>query len=642
MANLENNESFFREDIQGLRGLSILAVIIFHFFPKLLPNGFLGVDLFFIISGYLITNIIIRDIKKNNFNIFNFYLKRFKRIYPAILILLLVFSLISLFFLLPIDLKNFFNSIIATLFFIPNIYFWFNGGYFGAISDLKPMLHMWSLGVEIQFYIFFPIFLIFLFKFLKKKIILLFILVIIFSYILNLYLINIDGANLAFFMLPNRIWEFLIGGLVAIIPIIRLKSSLHLISCYFFLIILFSVIIFDLYVSAILRSTLLILSSSFIIYLGRTNQSNHFSFLRNKILFFFGKISYSLYLWHWPILVLAKYYFVRSLYIYESFSFLLISIIISYINFNLIENYFRFKVNFFFLKIYSLITITIIIFIFLINNLNNSFPQRFKKEILNISDSIGTNYRCEKTTYIIFGGSRACKIRNESYKDQNIPTVALLGNSHAQMYGYAFENLVNKLPINGIIIPLNNCLPTISYNISKDCMIKANENLLSIINSSEIKIVVIALTWDHKYLIDKSYNIVKNQPDIFLASSLYDLVLDLRKYGKKSIVIGPISLPEYNFSSVVSRNIYFERNIKFKTFNNFKEFEFKYHNIFKYLANKEHLTLLKPHEIQCKDNLHCNFLIDGKSIFSDDNHLSKHGSLIFEDLLLKNLIKKLD
>jgi hypothetical protein len=219
--------------------------------------------------------------------------------------------------------------------------------------------------------------------------------------------------------------------------------------------------------------------------------------------------------------------------------------------------------------------------------------------------------------------------------------VALLGNSHAQMYGYAFEDIIKRLPINGIIIPLNNCLPITTHNISKDCMIKAKKNLSNIIEDDKIKVVIIALTWDHKYLLDKFYNIKEKNIDFLLASSLYDLVLDLKKNNKKSLIIGPLSLPGYNFSSEASRNIHFERNKNFKTFNDFNDFKSKYYNILNYLESKNDINLIKPHEIQCENNFKCSFLIDGKSIFSDDNHLSKYGSLIFTDLLLNNLVKKI-
>jgi hypothetical protein len=500
---------------------------------------------------------------------------------------------------------------------------------------------MWSLGVEIQFYIFFSIFLILLFRYFKKNIIFLFILCIIFSYLINLYLIAIDGANLAFFMLPNRIWEFLFGGLVAIVPNVRIQTLLHLIIYYFFLIILLFLLILDLNISHILRSTFFILSLFFVIYFGNCNN-NYYSFLKNKILLFFGKISFSFYLWHWPILVLTKYYFVRSLYFHESFIFLLISFLISYLNWYFIENYFRFKSSFAYLTRYSFLTIFLIMVMYMINNLYNSFPQRFTKEILNISDSIGTNYRCEKIKYTIFGGSKACVITNDKYKNDNVYTVALLGNSHAQMYGYAFEDIIKSLPINGIIIPLNNCLPTTTYNISKDCMIKAKKNLHRIIEDDKIKIVIIALTWDHKYLLDESYNETLDNTVILLASSLYDLVLDLKKNNKKSFIIGPLSLPGFNFSSEASRNIYFEKNKSFKTSNDFKDFQSKYYNVLNYLESKDDVNLIKPHELQCKYNLQCSFLIGGKSIFSDDNHLSKYGSLIFKDLLLNNLVKKMN
>tara|TARA_Y100001958_G_C20833084_1_gene283000 strand:- start:35 stop:523 length:489 start_codon:yes stop_codon:yes gene_type:complete len=158
----------FRADIQSLRGLAVLLVILFHFFPNTFPRGYLGVDMFFVISGYLMSKIINEKIN-TKFSLLKFYLSRLKRILPSLLLVVLVISFISLYLLLPSDFDNLYNSVKFTFLLIPNIYFWINGGYFGLVDELKPLLHLWSIGVEFQFYFFIPIFYIFFYKIFKIK-----------------------------------------------------------------------------------------------------------------------------------------------------------------------------------------------------------------------------------------------------------------------------------------------------------------------------------------------------------------------------------------------------------------------------------------------------------------------------------------
>ena len=147
----------FRQDINILRGISILLVVIFHFFPKNLPNGYLGVDVFFIISGFLITLGILKEKERNNFSYIEFYKRRIHRIIPAVLAMLIIVTIFEFFVLLPSDLMKYASSLEATLLFVSNIHFFLNGGYFGGNDELKPLLHMWSLSIEEQFYILFPV-----------------------------------------------------------------------------------------------------------------------------------------------------------------------------------------------------------------------------------------------------------------------------------------------------------------------------------------------------------------------------------------------------------------------------------------------------------------------------------------------------
>ena len=157
-----------RVDIDFLRGIAVISVIIFHLDPGFFPRGYLGVDLFFVISGYLITKSILKSYQSNSFKFSEFYLRRIKRILPVLLVVLFISSFFALIILLTSDLKKFTESLISSLGFVSNFYFWITGGYFATNNQLKPLLHLWSLSVEEQFYLFYPIFLYIIFKFFKS------------------------------------------------------------------------------------------------------------------------------------------------------------------------------------------------------------------------------------------------------------------------------------------------------------------------------------------------------------------------------------------------------------------------------------------------------------------------------------------
>src|ERR1035438_687802 len=153
----DSHQTGYRSDIDGLRAVAVLSVIAYHLSPGILPGGYLGVDIFFVLSGYLITNVIWREALNRKFSIVRFYERRIRRILPALVVLLIVVSACAAALLLPIDLKGFAKSVFATLTFVANIYFWRDTDYFAQLAEEKPLLHVWSLGVEEQFYIIFPL-----------------------------------------------------------------------------------------------------------------------------------------------------------------------------------------------------------------------------------------------------------------------------------------------------------------------------------------------------------------------------------------------------------------------------------------------------------------------------------------------------
>ena len=198
----------YKPHIDGLRAISVIAVIFFHLDPEFISGGFIGVDVFFVISGYLISKIIIIKIDNNDFKISKFFIARARRILPMLFFILLIFFPLS-FFLLPYKLINISESVLSSLFFLSNLLFYWESGYFGEAIDLKPFIHVWSLSVEEQFYLIFPIFCIF---FYNKKNLFIFILTITFftSLIISSTLGN-TYPNANFFLAPSRVWEISAG-----------------------------------------------------------------------------------------------------------------------------------------------------------------------------------------------------------------------------------------------------------------------------------------------------------------------------------------------------------------------------------------------------------------------------------------------
>ena len=221
----------YRPEIDGLRGIAVLPVILFHAGFSLFQGGYVGVDIFFVVSGYLITSIILKDLETNNFSFLNFYQRRARRILPALIVILLI-SLTFCFILPPDDLKNFCKSIISSLTFWSNFQFSFESGYFATPSEYKPLLHTWSLSIEEQFYITYPIFFAFFYKINKKLLLFLLTFILIISLFFSQWGGNINFSYpylekklffysetfLSTFMMPfGRVWELAVGGVSSIL-----------------------------------------------------------------------------------------------------------------------------------------------------------------------------------------------------------------------------------------------------------------------------------------------------------------------------------------------------------------------------------------------------------------------------------------
>jgi peptidoglycan/LPS O-acetylase OafA/YrhL len=298
----------YRPDIDGLRAVAVLSVLLYHL--RLPPSGgFVGVDIFFTISGFLIGSILLRETADRRFTFAGFYERRIRRICPALFVMMFVSSLVAYRYLLPPEFEDFAHSLLSAAFSFSNIYFWQSSGYFDAPAQGKPMLHTWSLAVEEQFYICLPIFLVLVRRFAPRRLDLSIYAVALISFAISIY-----GAfhypTASFYLLHARAWELLLGTILALESCPRPTNQLtrNCAGIAGAALILFAMILYtDKTPFPGIAALPPCLGAALIIASGRNSSNLVGRLLSLKPVVFLGLISYSLYLWHWPVIVFASF-----------------------------------------------------------------------------------------------------------------------------------------------------------------------------------------------------------------------------------------------------------------------------------------------------------------------------------------------
>lgn len=326
----------YRKDIDGLRAVAVLSVIIFHM--GFLPGGYLGVDIFFAISGYLITKIVYNEALENRFSIINFYMRRTRRIIPLVLFTTLVALITGVFVMLPDDLENLSQSVIATNLFANNILLLkTSGDYWDIFNDYKPLMHTWSLGVEEQFYLVYPlIFLLFTGK--RKKWILP--LLITLTCISLFLFLTATNTSARFYLIQYRFFELALGGLGAILFRHKVIDNRYKAG---FLFIILSVLLFGVYLPPVIGLLLVVSSSVGLLLPGGTTEGLINAFLENKYMVWIGKISFSLYMWHQIVLAYSRYFVVEGINVVNGAVLFAITLMLSVLSYHFIEQPFRDK-----------------------------------------------------------------------------------------------------------------------------------------------------------------------------------------------------------------------------------------------------------------------------------------------------------
>ena len=465
----------YRKEIDGLRAVAVLPAVLFHAGFEIFRGGFIGVDIFFVISGYLITTLILKPLQEKKFSLIGFYERRARRILPALFTVIFFTSILGFVFLTRSELGSYFESVTANLFFYSNLYFWQNMPYFASDAEIKPLIHTWSLAVEEQYYLFFPILLIFLSKFFKKFIIYFMFFGFLTSLLLAQLLATNTGGNLNFYFTLSRVWELVLGGISAYYlmnskKFIFTKNLNQLLSLFGLILILLSYYYFSKEVIHPSFYTLAPTIGTVLIILFAKENTYANKLLSTNFLVGIGLISYSFYLWHQPLLAFGRIYF-EIFTTQIKTTIIIISIFLSYFSWRFIEQPFRDMKK---TSVRNLLNFTGTLFIILIifsvlgsnffsSNSTNSTEAKLAKQLSKLNSIYSINmderqfiknriiHESLNPEIIVIGSSRTMEISNDLF-DQNLLNLGVSGASiedHITITEMALEKFNPKIILLG-------------------------------------------------------------------------------------------------------------------------------------------------------------------------------------------------
>ncbi|MDR1057728.1 MAG: acyltransferase [Coxiellaceae bacterium] len=510
----------YRPDIDGLRAIAVLSVIGFHAFPTYIKSGFVGVDVFFVISGFLISSIIFRGLIYGTFSFVQFYSRRIRRIFPALLIVLVVCYIFGWFSLIDCDYKRLGKHIAAGAAFISNIILWKESDYFDVGNISKPLMHLWSLGVEEQFYLVWPLFLWILWK-RKFNVFAVVLFVAIVSFVLNIVFIG-KYSSATFYLPHTRFWELLAGSLLAWVMYLpgewgggkeegRLRTwiplskknittisiihPIRLILPYVGLI-LIAISIFCVKEQTFPGYWALLPVFGTVAIISADNKSWVRRILSNRLLVWFGLISYPLYLWHYPILsfthnILGSYLISPNAHRALRIIAVFFSVVLAWITYELIE----YPIRFGSIRRSKIVLSCLLLFMLIMGYLGyftfkkDGFGFRYVKSPNDYS--IRTDFTAKNQP--ISCNDLVSNMPGISCSTANNPKIAIIGDSHVSSIFYGFlNNDVNGSYRRVLTLSIGGCQPVLGFESYHGCAKKMQMAVNAVKDNQEIKTIILA------------------------------------------------------------------------------------------------------------------------------------------------------
>ncbi|WP_415897511.1 acyltransferase family protein [Neptuniibacter sp. QD57_21] len=503
----------YRPEIDGLRAIAIIPVILFHAGFSVFSGGFVGVDVFFVISGYLITTIIFQEMTEGKFSIWSFYERRAKRILPALFIVTLLCIPFAWLWMLPSEFKDFSQSIAGVATFTSNIFFWRESGYFEDPAELKPLLHTWSLAVEEQFYIFYPPLLLILYKLVPKRLFIIIALITLCSLCLSQWASS-AYASANFYLLPTRAWEMGIGALVALhlqnnkvqkqnLDLLPSESSWQLpwqqvISLLGISLITYSILFFDKNTPfPSVWALIPVLGTAFII-LAANEKTLVGKLLSHKSLVGIGLVSYSAYLWHQPIFAFARIRIIDGVTEWVFVGLIVLTFVLSVVTYFLIENPVRKSKSYSRLKVLSSAFLACVAFIFISWVGQERGELAYADSIINKVDwkknVSPVRLSCHATAHDPILPAEACNLA-----EGNANFVFLWGDSHGVELSWTLAKEIKKrqIPLGFKQITASQCIPVPGVSSLREThCVEHNDRVFDYLTQQSMPgIVILSARW---------------------------------------------------------------------------------------------------------------------------------------------------
>jgi peptidoglycan/LPS O-acetylase OafA/YrhL len=634
----------YRTDIDGLRAIAVLSVVLYHFGIGPFHGGFIGVDIFFVISGFLITGIISKEIDAGDFTFLGFYERRARRIFPALFVMLLLVLAAGPWLLLPSDLGNLGKSTVATLLFCSNLLFWRQSGYFDTTSQFSPLLHTWSLAVEEQFYIFFPVLLLLVFRFARKALTPILIVSALLSFLLCVWQQPVrPGAT--FYLALFRAWEFLIGSLLAVgaVPAVRNRAWREGLALAALMVLLVAL----LRIEAGLefpgwQAALPVLATAVLLHVGACGGSLVHRALSFRPMVFIGLISYSLYLWHWPLLVYLRYRGgMEPPSIGEGLALLAISVIAAGISYHWVETPFRrrgatlwprSRRALFALVAGSMATLAVLA---IGATADQGWRARMPADVVALDQA-----RAPQIPYATCDGkapdAAGAQCRAGDLRARH--TVLLWGDSHALAWGPAFNLLGQKARVRVDLALASACAPLLGVtNPFNPACAQFNWDVLAHVQRDRPEQIYLVASWPAYSGPEGEYTLRDDQGrtgnEQVFAPALARTVAALRPYTRRIILIGrvPGAVGEFHFGGDVPFKLALAKwrgtpELPQKTVAASLGETKSYRDAAGIYAHDAQVTLLDPLPWFC-DAAACRYRDDaGALLYRDTNHLSGAGA----------------
>ena len=654
----------YRSDIDGLRALAILPVVVFHLGVPFVSGGFVGVDIFFVISGFLIASLVLHDQADGTFSLARFYERRARRILPALYIVLVAATVCAGLILVPTDLRDFGKSLTSVVLFVSNFYFRSTSGYFNVDASIRPLLHTWSLAVEEQFYMAFPLLMVLVRRWPRDRQARSITAIAVLSFGASVYLSTRSPA-FAFYSPFTRAWELLLGAVLSLnfAPWPRSRSASDLVGAGGICLIAISLLLINRHVPFPGWAALApCLGAAAVIQTGKTMPTKVSSFLSAGPLVLTGKLSYSLYLWHWPVIVFARYRLNRSLSLPEAAISLAVIFTLSLVSWHYVERPVRTKRlmrNRRAVFVAAALTMLGLVAIGTVLISTGGLPGRLNAEAAPFAqyDFGETDPKCFNNSAEQVSRGELCII---GATNATAPAFVLWGDSHASRVEIPIADQAQKAGRRGFVASKGFCAPVLSSIIVNSDCASYNAAVWKLIRTRGVSTVILSAMWasyaegtrfgtgewtalDREPATDRDREIVVQKHRKQFRDEFGATIRALHSLGVAIVVVDSIPEMPWDVPRTFTLAAWAGRPLPHgPTLLEFESRQNAVREAFQPYVDQQAIRFIHPQDILCATT--CAPRDGSKPLYGDDNHLTRRGLEVirplFDGIFMRGIIKQ--